>query len=145
MKTKALVALQALSNRPDMAVTTSARNWVRALGSAVGVAVSTAVQYGVMKASLPPELPASIRTRVLDGSWKVGQGSRMWNGAILDAKMKGMHVVFIMFVPLMGACLLGCLLIRDERLSGDDEINDNSDRGTEKKKRRFRSYKLSLR
>ncbi|KAL1962693.1 hypothetical protein VTN77DRAFT_9237 [Rasamsonia byssochlamydoides] len=142
----ALVALQALSNRPDMAVTTSARNWMRALGSAVGVAVSTAVQYGVMKASLPADLPASIRTQVLDGSWKVGQGQGVWDATIIDAKMKGMHAVFVMFVPLMGACLLGCLLIRDERLLGDNEKKEDfSLEGAEEKKRGFRRCRLSLR
>jgi hypothetical protein len=135
----ALVALQSLSSQPDMAVTTSSRNWIRALGSAVGVAVSTALQYGVMKSALPTDLPASVLSAVLDGSWKVGQ-SPSWEDQILDAKMKGLHSVFIMFVPLMGICLFGCILIRDQRLLGDGEKN-----GDEEKKKKIWSMKLTVR
>jgi hypothetical protein len=119
--TTALVALQALSPRPDVTVTTSARNWARAVGSAVGVAISTAVQYAVMKASLPTNLPASIRSQVLAEDWTRG-GTPAWNDAILQAKMKGVHSVFVLFVPLIGVCLGCLLLIRDGRLLADVEM-----------------------
>ncbi len=115
----ALVALQALSSKPDLAVTTSARNWVRALGSAVGVAVSTAAQFSIMSASLPLDLPSSITSAVRDGTWKVGD-TPTWDDAILGAKMKGIHSVFIIFIPLIGICLISCIWIRDISLLGDD-------------------------
>ncbi|KAL1864057.1 hypothetical protein VTK73DRAFT_6238 [Phialemonium thermophilum] len=116
-----LVALQALSTKAELAVTTSTRNWVRALGSAVGVAASTAVQFAIMSRSLPAGLPSSVASAVRDGTWKAGDSPR-WDDAIIDAKMKGIHSVFIVFVPLIGFCLLGCIWIRDIVLKGD---NDN--------------------
>ncbi|OIW28586.1 MFS general substrate transporter [Coniochaeta ligniaria NRRL 30616] len=127
-----LVALQALSTKSELAVTTSTRNWVRALGSAVGVAVSTAVQFAVTTASLPRGLPASIGSTVRDGTWKVGDAPS-WDDAILDAKLKGIHSVFVLFVPLIGLCLLGCAWIRDTTLLGDD------DKGNQRVNRRLMS------
>jgi hypothetical protein len=116
----ALVALQALSKPEDRAVVTSTRNMLRALGSAIGVAASTAIQYAVMKADLPAELPSDLRSQVLDGSWHIGSSdSGEWTDGILDAKMKGTHIVFITFVPLVGLCLLGCLWIKDRVLKSD--------------------------
>ncbi|KAF4304005.1 Major facilitator superfamily [Botryosphaeria dothidea] len=100
---KALVALQALSKSEDRAVATSTRNMMRALGSVVGVALSTAVQFAIMKSALPMKLPSIVREQVIDGSWQIGEsGSEAWESDILDAKMKGIHAVFTMLVPMMG-------------------------------------------
>ncbi|KAF9630025.1 Major facilitator superfamily [Lasiodiplodia theobromae] len=88
----ALVALQALSQPHDRAVATSTRNLLRALGSVVGVALATAVQFAVMRAALPKDLPESLRTQVLDGSWSAAEaeeGGGVWVDGILEAKMKG--------------------------------------------------------
>ncbi|RFU23870.1 hypothetical protein B7463_g12468, partial [Scytalidium lignicola] len=114
-----LVALQALSKPEDRAVVTSTRNMLRAVGAAVGVAVSTAIQYGVMEANLPAALPLELRAQVLDGEWQIGDSSAIWTESILNAKMRGIRVVFITFVPLIGLCLFGCLLVKDKILSGD--------------------------
>ncbi|KIW77236.1 hypothetical protein Z517_09682 [Fonsecaea pedrosoi CBS 271.37] len=116
-----LVALQALSTRPDVAVTTSTRNWVRALGSAVGVAVSTAIQYSVTISSLPANLPTDVSSAVKAGTWMVDGPAPAWDNAVLDAKMRGINRVFISFLPLIGLCLLGCLWIRDIPLRGDED------------------------
>ncbi|KAH9226335.1 hypothetical protein K456DRAFT_58812 [Colletotrichum gloeosporioides 23] len=105
----ALMALQALSKPEDRAVATSTRNLMRMLGSVVGMALSTAVQYSVMKSALPADLPESIRSSVTGGTWQPGDvDSHGWEQAILDAKMRGVHMVFIMLVPLMVLCLGGC-------------------------------------
>jgi hypothetical protein len=121
----ALVALQALSKPEDRAVITSTRNMLRALGSAIGVAVSTAVQYGVMKSNLPTDLPQDLRIQVLNGYWNVESSDHnQWTDDILNAKMKGAHIVFITFVPLVGSCLLGCLLVKDTILQGDAKPKD---------------------
>ncbi|EXJ70785.1 uncharacterized protein A1O5_05775 [Cladophialophora psammophila CBS 110553] len=116
-----LVALQALSTKADVAVTTSTRNWIRALGSAVGVAVSTAVQYAVTISSLPSDLPPDIASAVKAGTWTADGGVPAWKNAVLDAKMRGINRVFVTFLPLIGLCLVGCLWIRDVPLRGDDE------------------------
>lgn len=99
---------------------TSTRNLLRAIGSAAGVAVSTAIEYGVMKSHLPSELPLSLRTQVISGTWLADSTNYpQWTSIILDAKMEGIHVVFITFVPLMGLCLIGCVMIQDRILTGD--------------------------
>lgn len=114
------MALQALAAPDDRAVVTSTRNMLRALGSAVGVALSTAIQYAVMESSLPSALPVEIRTQVINGSWAIGEAaSEEWQESILEAKMQGIHVVFIIFAPLMGLCLLGCLVVKDKILTSD--------------------------
>ncbi|OAP55801.1 hypothetical protein AYL99_09953 [Fonsecaea erecta] len=116
-----LVALQALSTKADVAVTTSTRNWVRALGSAVGVAVSTAIQYAVTVSSLPADIPPDVASAVKNGTWVIGNGPPAWDNAVLDAKMRGINRVFITFLPLIGLCLVGCLWIRDIPLRGDND------------------------
>lgn len=115
------MALQALSKSEDRAVATSTRNMMRALGSVVGVALSTAVQFAVMKSALPMKLPSTVREQVIDGSWQIGEsGSEAWESDILDAKMKGIHAVFTILVPMMGICLIGCFFIPDTMLRGDE-------------------------
>ncbi|KAJ5682720.1 hypothetical protein N7462_005885 [Penicillium macrosclerotiorum] len=129
----ALVALQALSKSEDRAVATSTRNLMRMLGSVVGMALSTAIENAVMKSALPSGLPQSISTQVIGGSWERGQPeSERWDPAILDAKMKGIRAVFIMLVPLVGVCLLGCWLIPSKELPGDAKRSDIPSPGPER-------------
>ncbi|KAF6844637.1 major facilitator superfamily transporter [Colletotrichum musicola] len=119
----ALVALQALSKPADRAVATSTRNLMRMLGSVVGMALATAVQNAVMRAALPSEMPELLRASVIGGTWERGHGepgSDGWESMILDAKMKGVHMVFVMLVPLMSLCLAGCWFIPNIELEGDD-------------------------
>ncbi|KAI2741843.1 hypothetical protein DTO013E5_5265 [Penicillium roqueforti] len=124
----ALVALQALSKPEDRAVATSTRNLMRMLGSVVGMALSTAIQSTVMKAALPVDLPASIREQVDSGSWERGQPDTVgWDSQILDAKMKGVRAVFIMLVPLVGLCFLGCFFIPNRELPGDPKRSENGE------------------
>ena len=116
-----LVALQALCNPQDRAVATSTRNLMRMFGAVVGVAASTAVQYVVMQSSLPKSLPSSLREQVLDGRWQIGQHDHSaWESGILEAKMKGIHAVFIMLAPLIGLCVLGCFFVPSVILKGDE-------------------------
>ncbi|TVY45765.1 putative transporter [Lachnellula occidentalis] len=116
----ALVALQAHSKPQDRAVATSTRNLLRALGSVVGMAISTAVQFAVMQSALPASLPSAVRTQVIGGSWEIGQlGSEAWESDILDAKMKGIHAVFTILVPLLGVCLVGGFFVPNTILKED--------------------------
>jgi hypothetical protein len=90
------------------------------LGSVVGMALSTAVQYAVTAAAVPNDLPDGLRTQVIEGKWQRGDpDSDAWESDILDAKMAGIRAVFIMLVPLLGLCLLGCFFIPDKVLKGD--------------------------
>ncbi|ORY57875.1 major facilitator superfamily domain-containing protein [Pseudomassariella vexata] len=121
----ALVALQALSNPEDRAVATSTRNLMRMLGSVFGLAISTTVSFEVMKSGLPTEIPASLRDRVIAGTWERGElGSELWESDIMNAKLKGLHTVFIMLVPIMALCLLSCIFIPNVVLKGDPKKID---------------------
>ncbi|KAI1336179.1 major facilitator superfamily-domain-containing protein [Xylariaceae sp. FL0016] len=122
----ALVALQALCRPENRAVATSTRNLMRMLGSVAGLAVSTAIQHAVTESNLPDSMPKSLRESVVTGVWQAGDpGSDEWKPLILDAKMKGIRSVFIVMVPLVGVCLLGCYLVPDTALEGDQEKHDD--------------------
>ncbi|KAI1379818.1 MFS general substrate transporter [Hypoxylon crocopeplum] len=125
----ALVALQALSKKEDRAVATSTRNLMRMLGSVFSLAVATTVQFESMKSNLSETIPSTLRTRVIDGAWQRGEpGSEMWESDILEAKYKGVRAVFIMMVPMMALCLLGCFFIPNVRLSGDKKSDDTKEK-----------------
>ncbi|KAI1452286.1 MFS general substrate transporter [Annulohypoxylon moriforme] len=125
----ALVALQALSDPEDRAVATSTRNLMRMLGSVFGLAIATTVQFQFMKSGLSDAIPSDIRSRVIQGLWRRGEpGSEMWESQILDAKLRGVHAVFIMMVPMMAVCLLGCVFIPNVRLHGDPKTDDEKEK-----------------
>lgn len=115
-----LVALQANCKDEDRAVVTGTRNVLRSLGGVAGVAVSTAAYHSVMSSALSQTVPDSLRSSVLDGSWRPGQaGSREWEVDILGARMQGFRTVFIMQIPLMAVCLVGSFFVADLVLQGD--------------------------
>ncbi|KAM0240025.1 hypothetical protein ACHAPO_003005 [Fusarium lateritium] len=124
-----LVALQANSADEDRAVATGTRNVFRSLGGVVGIAISTAVHYAVLDKALQKNktIPDWLRDSVLDGTWSVQDASTEQHmGAILDARMQGFRVIFIITVPLMALCLGASFLVDDIILKGDDQ-NDGRD------------------
>ncbi|XXG95800.1 hypothetical protein Hte_002071 [Hypoxylon texense] len=127
-----LVALQALSRPEDRAVATSTRNLMRMLGSVFSLAVATTVQFEFMKAGLSDNIPPALQSRVIEGSWRRGEsGSEMWESDILEAKYHGVRAVFIMMVPMMALCLLGCVFIPNVRLKGDAKKDDTKEKRRE--------------
>ncbi|KAJ5263327.1 Major facilitator superfamily domain general substrate transporter [Penicillium angulare] len=115
-----LVAVQALSKTQDRAVATSTRNLLRSLGSVFGVAISTAVQNAAIKLSLRDAIPSDLLSEVLEGSWSSGDAStEKYRSRILDAKMQGFRVVFIILVPIMCLCSIGNFFVADTALKGD--------------------------
>ncbi|KAH9886825.1 major facilitator superfamily domain-containing protein [Xylariomycetidae sp. FL2044] len=127
-----LVALQALSRPEDRAVATSTRNLMRMLGSVFGLALAATIQFEFLKSGLSDRIPAALQYRVIEGLWERGEaGSEMWESAILDAKLSGLRAVFIMMLPMMATCLVGCLLIPDVKLKGDSK-DDEKEKGGER-------------
>jgi hypothetical protein len=127
-----LVALQANSSDQDRAVATGTRNVLRSLGGVCGIAVSTAAYYAKLDKSLRDTVPDSLRARVLNGTWRIGEkGTDIYQSTILEGRMDGLRVVFIMSVPLMGLCLLAVLFVDDLKLKGDakSEKPKEKDRG----------------
>lgn len=114
------MAVQALSRPEDRAVATSTRNLLRSLGSVFGVAISTAVQNAAIQWDLRDTVPSNLLSEVLDGSWSSSDASTdKYRSQILDAKMKGFRVVFIILIPLMCLCFIGNFFVADTVLKGD--------------------------
>lgn len=113
-----LVALQAHSPKSRRAVIISNRNFFRCAGGAVGLAVSAAVLQASLRARLPPEYAYLADSTYALPADPVSEGGN-WEG-VLDAYMYASRAVFILQVPLIGICLLGCLLVRDRGLEPVD-------------------------
>lgn len=114
------MAVQAPSKTQDRAVATSTRNLLRSLGSVFGVAISTAVQNAAIKLSLRDTIPSDLLSEVLEGSWSSDDAStEKYRSRILDAKMQGFRVVFIILVPIMCLCFIGNFFVADTALKGD--------------------------
>ncbi|RYO88073.1 hypothetical protein DL762_003958 [Monosporascus cannonballus] len=75
-------------------------------------------------------LPPALFARVMDGGWQAGEAeSAAFEAAILDARVRGYRVVFVMMTPLVGLCLLGTFFVHDKILKGDkagDEAAGNA-------------------
>lgn len=113
-----LIALIAHSPKSRRAVITSNRNFFRCAGGAVGLAVSAAVLQAALKRNLPPAFKhLANQSYSFPSNLSPADKSR-----VLDAYMAGSRAVFILAVPLMGICLLGCLLIKDRGLEHPEEI-----------------------
>ncbi|CAK7210399.1 hypothetical protein SBRCBS47491_000771 [Sporothrix bragantina] len=110
-----LVALQAHVPPGRRAVITSNRNFFRCAGGAVGLAVSAAV----LQATLRRDLPAGYayiasKPYTVPDLTGLPAADRI---DILEAYTAASHAVFTLLVPLIGVCLLGCVLIRDRGLT----------------------------
>jgi hypothetical protein len=77
------------------------------LGAVTGLAVSTAVQHAVTESALPGSGNAAVSTS--------GRPD-----LLSEAKMKGIRAVFIIMVPLITLCGVGCFFIPNVVLLGDE-------------------------
>ncbi|KZL77863.1 MFS transporter [Colletotrichum tofieldiae] len=106
-----LVALQAHSIKSRRAVITSNRNFFRCAGGACGLAVSAAVLQATLRANLPPEFKS-----LASNSYSIPKLNDQDMSVVLDAYMAASRAVFILQIPLIGLCLIGCLFIKDRGL-----------------------------
>ncbi|EXF74250.1 hypothetical protein CFIO01_10956 [Colletotrichum fioriniae PJ7] len=111
-----LVALQAHSIKSRRAVITSNRNFFRCAGGACGLAVSAAVLQATLRANLPPGFKD-----LASSTYSIPQLNEQDMSAVLDAYMAASRAVFILQIPLIGLCLVGCLLIKDRGLHPIEE------------------------
>jgi hypothetical protein len=75
-------------------------------------------------------VPEWLRDRVLDGTWAAGDpNTREFESAILDGRMQGFRVIFIITIPLLALCLLASFLVDDIVLKGDTSQGDMGERG----------------
>ncbi|KAL4985436.1 major facilitator superfamily domain-containing protein [Aspergillus falconensis] len=117
-----MIACQAHCTKAQRAVVISDRNFFRCLGGACGLAVSAAVLQAVLRSHLPEgykslahstySLPS--RESIPDAEWS----------AIIEAYAAASRAVFILQVPLIGACFLLCIFIRDRGLERPKDPNE---------------------
>jgi hypothetical protein len=110
-----LIALQAHSPKALRAVVISNRNFLRALGGAVGLACSSQL----LQSSLRSALPSDLRHLVVSAYKLPDVATLPATEAIQvkDAFAQASHDVFISMVPIMGLCLVICVFIKDRGLS----------------------------
>ncbi|KAH7311338.1 major facilitator superfamily domain-containing protein [Stachybotrys elegans] len=120
-----LVALQALSKTEDRAVATSTRNLLRSLGGVAGVAISTAVQYAVTTSALTSTIPPHLKNEIEQGRWKMNDPeTSIYDGTVLDARMRGFRIVFALLLPFMVLCSAGSFCVQGKVLRGDVDQSD---------------------
>ncbi|KAF0320325.1 major facilitator superfamily transporter, partial [Colletotrichum asianum] len=122
-----LVALQAHSIKSRRAVITSNRNFFRCAGGACGLAISAAILQATLRANLPAEFKY-----LSSSTYSIPQLSSDDMSRVLDAYMAASRAVFILQIPLVGLCLVGCLLIKD---SGLEPIDDTKPEDTSSESR----------
>ncbi|KAL3605066.1 hypothetical protein FPOAC2_00008 [Fusarium poae] len=105
-----LIALQAHSPKSRRAVIISNRNFYRCMGGACGLAISVAVLQARLSAALP------VAHKDLASSTYVLPDDMRGKAGVLEAYMSASHSVFILQIPLIGACLLSTIFIRDRGL-----------------------------
>ncbi|KAK8022342.1 hypothetical protein PG993_013109 [Apiospora rasikravindrae] len=118
-----LVAFQAHVTKSKRAVIIANRNFFRCGGGACGLAVSGAVLQAALRANLPDRY-AYLAEK---GTYSLPQGiplSAADEGTLSQAYVAASRAVFILQIPLIGLCLLGCAFIRDRGLQ---PLKDDSD------------------
>jgi MFS family permease len=116
-----LVALQAHCSKEQRAVVISNRNFLRSLGGAVGLAISAAALQNSLKKAMPPEFSSFVSSYDTPDFTALGASPEQIQD-VLQAYATASRNVFIMNVPFMGLCLIGCLLIKDRGLQRPDEL-----------------------
>jgi MFS family permease len=117
-----IVALQAHCTKAQRAVVISNRNFIRALGGSIGLAISATIMQNKLQQHMPAKFVAlsqmAYHTPDLN---KIG-ATPTQKQDILHAYAQASRAVFIMNVPFIGLCLLGCVLIKDRGLQRPDEV-----------------------
>ncbi|KAK2036645.1 MFS general substrate transporter [Colletotrichum somersetense] len=112
-----LVALQAHSLKSRRAVIVSNRNFFRCAGGACGLAISAAVLQATLRAHLPPEFKY-----LSSSTYSIPKLNEQDMAVVLEAYMAASRAVFILQIPLIGLCLIGCLFVKDRGLKPIDDV-----------------------
>lgn len=117
-----LIALQAHCTKAQRAVVISNRNFLRNLGGAVGLAISAATLQVALRKAMPPEFAShgSSTHNVPDFDAIGATPAQILS--VRQAYASASRMVFKVNAPIMGICLLGCILIRDRGLQRPDEV-----------------------
>ncbi|EMD92742.1 hypothetical protein COCC4DRAFT_61481 [Bipolaris maydis ATCC 48331] len=118
-----LVALQAHCSKAHRAIVISNRNFIRSLGGAVGLAVSAAALQNSLQSAMPAEFRSLTLSSYDTPPFETLNDTQI--RLILNGYATASRTVFIVNVPLMVLCLIGCFFIKDEGLlQQEGEDND---------------------
>ena len=115
-----LVALQAHCSKAHRAVVISNRNFLRSLGGAVGLVISAVTLQNKLKANLPEDFKYLAMSTY--SSPDLSTASPDTRNTVLNAYANASKTVFILNVPFIAICLLGCIFVKDHGLSRKDEV-----------------------
>ena len=129
------MALQAHVSRDRRAVIISNRNFFRCAGGAVGLAVSASVLQAVLRAQLPAGwdwlADNSYAVPARDKLLELAKGDEGIVNKVLDAYMAASRGVFVVQIPIVMICLLGCFLIKDRGVEFPDAQEEELRGGSE--------------
>lgn len=114
-----LMALQANTEKPDRAVATALRNFIRTIGGACGLAVGTAIINNTLLANLPRDVTEEDALGFPAGIDGMNDG--MIHG-IREGYWEGVWRVFVIGGPVIGVCLLTSFLVKDVKLAGGPTV-----------------------
>ena len=117
-----ITALQAHCTKAQRAVVISNRNFIRALGGSIGLAVSATIMQNKLQQHMPPEFVALSQMAYHTPDLNSIGATPAQKQDILHAYAQASRAVFIMNVPFIALCLLGCILIKDRGLQRPDEV-----------------------
>ncbi|KAL1625051.1 hypothetical protein SLS56_007559 [Neofusicoccum ribis] len=109
-----MIALLSNTRKEDRAVVTGLRNFLRTIGGAIGLAIAAAIINNVLLTHLPPGLPRSDASELANLLDTLPVGER---AEVVAAYMRGLHIVFYLGAPLMGACLVSSAFLTDVNLA----------------------------
>ncbi|KAL7928720.1 major facilitator superfamily domain-containing protein [Trichoderma chlorosporum] len=110
-----LIGILAGSDNQDRAVLTGLRNFLRDMGGATGTTVSGAVLANVLSGQLKMKISDSLIVKLISSAFALkdlhltDEEMEM----IIQAYMKGLHAVFVIFAVLISIHLCSCLSLRD--------------------------------
>ncbi|KAE9976787.1 hypothetical protein BLS_001855 [Venturia inaequalis] len=132
-----LVAILAHSRRADRAVLNSLRNFLRTMGGALGLTVASTLLNNVLKSRLRGIVIASVAETLTTSITKLDSLglTAAQRSAVLDAYMTSVRTVFILYPPLIGACAVAALFVRDNGLEEKDTsvslaVGEKKNKGT---------------
>lgn len=122
-----LVAAQAHSLKRDRAVVISVRNFLRALGGALGLVISSAVFSHTLSSSIDSAstpLPEDFKKAIMESILSVPDLTVLTSAQseqVLDSYMAASKAVFTVWLPAMSLCLALCIFIKDKGLQRPEE------------------------
>lgn len=115
-----LVALQAHCTKAQRAVVISNRNFLRSTGGAIGLAISAVLLQNRLEHNLPAEYEYLALSSYSTPDFSTI--SETQKNVILNAYASASRSVFILNVPFITLCLVGCIFVKDRGLKRPDEV-----------------------